>query len=177
MFYFVRHGKTDYTERNTGIYQGFGNELAGLSEKGIKQLKKTAKDERLKGADIIICSPYTRALQSAAVLSRKLDVKIAVETDLHEWIANKSYAYIDDETADKYYDEYQTNNGRYPEGEDRPWEDAETIRKRVYAVLRKYVEYKKVIVVGHGVMIQAATGSHHPENGEIIEFELPDDPE
>ena len=39
----------------------------------------------------------------------------------------------------------------------------------VYAVLKKYAEYKKVIVVGHGVMIQAAAGSHHPENGEIIE--------
>ena len=33
MFYFVRHGEPDYSERNTKIYQGFGAHLAGLSEK------------------------------------------------------------------------------------------------------------------------------------------------
>lgn len=34
MFYFVRHGKTDYSERNTKIYQGFGVNLSKLSEEG-----------------------------------------------------------------------------------------------------------------------------------------------
>ncbi len=172
MFYFVRHGKTDYSERNTGIYQGFGAELAPLSEEGIKQIKKAAKDKRLKGADIIISSPYTRALQTAAILSRKLDVKIAVETDLHEWVADKSYSWIDDETADRHYDEFAAGEGRYPEGEDRPWEDAQTIKQRVLAVLKKYAGYKKVIVVGHGMMIQATTGCAHPDNGQIVEFRL-----
>lgn len=172
MFYFVRHGKSDYSARNTGIYQGFGTELAGLSEEGIKQIKKTANSKLLKGADIIISSPYTRALQTAAILSRKLDVMIAVETDLHEWVADKSYNFVDDETADRYYEEFMAGKGRYPEGEDRPWEDAETIKKRVLTVLQKYAKYKKVIVVGHGMMIQATTGCAHPDNGQIIKFKL-----
>ncbi len=172
MFYFVRHGKSDYSARNTGIYQGFGTELAGLSEEGIKQIKKTAKSKQLKGADIIISSPYTRALQTAAILSRKLDVKIAVETDLHEWVADKSYNFVDDETADRYYEEFMAGGGCYPEGEDRPWEDAETIKKRVLAVLQKYAKYKKVIVVGHGMMMQATIGCAHPENGQIVKVKL-----
>ena len=40
MFYLVRHGKTDYSERNTKIYQGFGVNLSKLSEKGVRQVKK-----------------------------------------------------------------------------------------------------------------------------------------
>ena len=93
MFYFVRHGKTDYSEHNQKIYQGYGVNLASLAEKGKKQIKQTAKDERLQDADLIISSPYTRALQSAAILSRKLNVRLEVETDLHEWLANKNYMY------------------------------------------------------------------------------------
>ena len=59
MFYFVRHGETDYTERGTKIYQGHGTNLAPLSETGIGQIKKAAKDNRLQEANLILCSSYT----------------------------------------------------------------------------------------------------------------------
>lgn len=84
MFYFIRHGSTDYSERNTKIYQDFGVNLAPLSPEGVQQIKASAKDSRLQGADIILSSPYTRALQTAAILSRELCADIIVETDLHE---------------------------------------------------------------------------------------------
>ena len=48
MFYLVRHGKTDYSEKNTGIYQGFGVNLAPLSKKGIEDAKKAVSGIRLK---------------------------------------------------------------------------------------------------------------------------------
>ena len=35
MFYFIRHGKTDYSERKTKIYQGFGVNQSKLFETGI----------------------------------------------------------------------------------------------------------------------------------------------
>ena len=103
MFYFVRHGAPDYSERNTKIYQGFGVNLARLSEKGVQQIKETAKDERLQGADIILSSPYTRALQTASILSKELGVDIVIETDLYEWLANKNFIYEDDGTAERFY--------------------------------------------------------------------------
>ncbi len=78
MFYLIRHGKTDYSEINTKIYQGFGSNLARLSELGIRQIRETAGDPRLRGADLILASPYTRALQTAAILSRELDAEIVV---------------------------------------------------------------------------------------------------
>ena len=38
MFYLVRHGKTDYSEKDTKIYQGFGVNLVPLSEKGVADI-------------------------------------------------------------------------------------------------------------------------------------------
>ena len=171
MFYFVRHGNTDYSEKDTKIYQGFGVNLAPLSPKGIQEIKATARDERLKNADLILCSPYTRAVQTAAILSRELDLEIVIETDLHEWMADKNYNYAQDDEADKSCREFEENGGQYPRGNDRVWEAAGMMKKRVMAVLEKYCHYPKVIVVGHGMMIQATTGGHHPENGEIVEFD------
>lgn len=171
MFYFVRHGKTDYSEHNQKIYQGYGVNLASLAEKGKKQIKQTAKDERLQDADLIISSPYTRALQSAAILSRKLNVRLEVETDLHEWLANKNYMYEEDSKAELACAEYFSLNGDYPPGQDRNWESRQLMAERVCKVLEKYSQYDKVIVVGHSMMIQAVTG-YNPKLGEIVEFNL-----
>ena len=57
---------------------------------GIKEIQNTSKDKRLCDAGIILSSPYTRALQTAAILSKELRIDMIVETDLHEWIANKN---------------------------------------------------------------------------------------
>ncbi len=174
MLYFIRHGEPDYSERNTKIYQSFGVNLAGLSELGIAQVKEAARDERLKGADIILASPYTRALQTAAIISKELGVDIIVETDLHEWLANKNYIIEDSETHKKARLEYETRDGKYPDGEERSWEDAESIKRRVMKVLEKYRNYEKVIVAAHGMMISATTGKPHPEFAEIVEFDFED---
>ena len=66
-FYLVRHGKTDYSQKNRKIYQGFGVNLSPLSMDGIKEIQNTSKDKRLCDAGIILSSPYTRALQTAAI--------------------------------------------------------------------------------------------------------------
>ena len=172
MFYFVRHGQTDYSERNAKIYQGFGVNLAPLTEEGVRQIEETARDPRLKGADLILSSPYTRALQTAAILSKALMAPIAVETGLHEWLANKHYVYEDEETAENACREYETHRGQYPDGAEKAWESAEMIRARVLPVLQKYAHCDKVVVACHGMMMQAVTGCPHPENGGIVEFTL-----
>ncbi len=172
MFYFVRHGKTDYSEKNTKIYQGYGVNLAPMSETGIMQIKETAKDERLKGTDIILTSPYTRAVQTASILSKELGVDIKIETDLHEWLANKNFVYDSVEAMDAAFREYEKNQGKYPDGEEKAWESKEALRKRILSVLEKYKGYEKVIVAGHGLMIQAVTQGKLPECGEITEFEF-----
>ena len=89
--YFIRHGEADLQKAGTKVYQRFGSNLIPLSKKGIRQIKQTAKDPRLKSADLILSSPYTRALQSASILSQELNHDLYEETDLHEWLANKKY--------------------------------------------------------------------------------------
>lgn len=172
MFYFVRHGKTDYSQRNTKVYQGFGVNLARLAEKGVEQIRETARDPRLRGADLILSSPYTRAVQTAAILSKALGAEIVIETDLHEWLANKDYIYEDDATAERAYGEYEACDGRYPSGAERQWEDADAIKARVLPVLQRYAHYPRVIVACHGMMIQAVTGKEHPKCGGIVPFDL-----
>ncbi|MGF0034687.1 histidine phosphatase family protein [Bariatricus sp. SGI.154] len=170
MFYFVRHGEPDYSERNTKIYRDFGVNLAPLTESGIWKAKETAKDIRLQNADVIVSSPYTRALQTAAILSKELRVEIRVETDLHEWLANKDYIYESDETANQSYQEYSRNSGAYPQGEEQIWESSAMMKERAFNALEKYRTYDKVIVVCHGMLIQAVSGGEHPGFGEIVEY-------
>lgn len=170
-FYFIRHGEPDNSEKNTKIYQGFGVNFAPLTRLGIAQIKEASKDPRLADADLIICSPYTRALQTAAVLSKELGTDILVETDLHEWVANKNYVYEDNDTAEISYRDFIENEGIYPGGEERIWESVASMRARVSRVLEKYKKYHKVIVACHGMLIQAATGGAHPAHGEIVKYE------
>lgn len=172
MFYIVRHGEPDYSEINTKIYKGFGSNMCPLTEKGKSQIKETAKDLRLHNAEIIISSPYVRALQTAAILSKELGLDIIVETDLHEWLANKNYIHEEDSIADENYNQFHENNGCYPLGEEKDWETFEMMKSRALAVLEKYKDYKNVIVTCHGMLIEAITGQHHPKHGEIIQFEL-----
>jgi uncharacterized phosphatase len=100
-----------------------------------------------------------------------LGIDIAIETDLHEWPANRNYIYEDEETAERAYDEYVRYNGVHS-SEDQEWEEAQSINERVIRVLLKYASNKKAIVACHGVMIQAVTSKLLPKNGEIVEFDL-----
>ena len=170
MFYLIRHGSTDYSQRNTKFYQGFGVNLSPLSVKGTEEIRQTAKDSRLAGTSLILSSPYTRALQTAAILSKELQAEIVIETDLHEWLANNSYIYEPDENAENSYHEFVSMGGNYADGREKDWEDLTAMRKRVLRVLEKYSSYDKVAVACHGMIIQSVCHGYHPANGEIVEL-------
>ncbi|MDF2871071.1 MAG: putative proteinB [Anaerocolumna sp.] len=68
LFYLIRHGHTDYTPCDERGYKGHGRDLASLSERGVQEAESTARDLRLLKAEIIISSPYTRALHGCHYL-------------------------------------------------------------------------------------------------------------
>lgn len=173
MFYLIRHGEAFYDEVRE-IFGGLGENFAPLTEKGVEQIKKTSRDERLKGAELIISSPYTRALQSAAILSRELNTEIKVEPQLHEWTADKSGVWIDDVEAENACKEFSTYWGDYPEGETRRWENNEMLRIRLLSVLEKYKDYEKVIVTCHAMLMYPMNNRNWAANGEIVELDLED---
>jgi broad specificity phosphatase PhoE len=165
-FYLVRHGKADYSyAEKTGHLAVFSN-LAPLHRDYIYMVDETAKDKRLADAEIIIASPYTRALQTASIISKKTGIDIIVEPDLMEWQEDLSYTFNSFDMQNKYIEEYI--RGDYSHCESR-----QHLRDRVMSVLKRYKKYKKVIVVFHCMAILAVTDLEREiANAEIIEFEI-----
>ena len=92
-FYLIRHGKPDYTYGDTHGFIGQGHDFAPLKAERIEEVIETAKDKRLKEAQIIISSPYTRALQTASIISKETGIDIVVESDIMEWQPDLTYQY------------------------------------------------------------------------------------
>jgi broad specificity phosphatase PhoE len=170
LFYLIRHGETDYSYKGTMVYQGFGENLAPLTSNGINQIKSASSDSRLLNADIIISSPYTRAMQSAAILSKALQIDIIVEPEIFEWVADKKFVFQKSSVAECRCKEFNECNGNYPDGAERTWENNEMLKTRLTNTLKKYISFNKVIVVCHGMLIHSVYNDHWLANGEIIEF-------
>jgi len=170
-FLFVRHGEPDYDSVGEWKNILFGKEFAGLTELGKKQIEESAAKLLDKQVDIIISSPYTRTMQGAAIMARKLKVNVNVEKDLHEWESDLTHTITDNDELLALCKEHDRCNGIYPDGELKKWESTDLVKKRVIECLSKYVKYKCVVVSGHAMMMQAVLGINKPiEYGEIIPY-------
>lgn len=169
----VRHAEPDYTFCDERGFIGHGWDLAPLTAEGIEQAEKTAKDERLKGAEIIITSPYTRALQTAAIISRSTGIKLFVDIDLREWQPDLTFQYKAFDECLKLCGDYDIHNGKYPEGETRRWEQTDDVKKRVNRVLEQYTSrYQKIIMVSHGMVMRTVYDCGEVGYAGIIECEI-----
>ncbi|MBO5110724.1 MAG: histidine phosphatase family protein [Clostridia bacterium] len=168
LFYLVRHGEPDYDAVARLGFYGFGLNFAPLSEAGIRQAKQTAADPRLLEAELIVSSPYTRALQTAAILADALHKEIVVEPELHEWINDKTNTLSSDEEAARLFREFKENKGVYPDGEEKCWETVASLQARVRRVADKYATYNKVIFVAHGMVCKVLARAERMSYAEII---------
>lgn len=169
LIYLVRHGEADYSEMMEKGFYGFGRSFAPLSQKGVMQAEAMALDERLKSAQLIVASPYTRALQTAAIISRETGLKICVDVDLHEWEPDKTNSYTTSEEVFELTHEFNLYKGIYPDGQYMKWETLDEVRNRMRRVADKYALYDKVIFVGHGMAFRTLCYIEHMEPAEIIE--------
>lgn len=151
----IRHGEPRYDEVRERGFPGMGYELGRLTDRGIKQAEERAKDPILEGAELIISSPYTRALQTAAIISRVTQIPLVVENDLHEWMPDKTFKL--DFDIPKSFEEYVKNRGISFRDQMYPWESYEELQKRVRSVIDNYLDYQKIIVVCHGVVMSSLT--------------------
>ena len=171
-YYFVRHGEANIEEQNKKIYKDRGQDMITLSKKGIEQIKESSKDKRLENAQIIITSPFGRALHTASILSKELGIDIVVETDLHEWQPDNNYEFLSNEDAMNSFMEFVENHGVIKNKRKYNWESVDEITERIKSVLNKYKNYDSVIVVCHGVVMQCFLGIDNPKNGQIEELEI-----
>ncbi|BDB03822.1 histidine phosphatase family protein [Clostridium botulinum] len=168
-FYLIKHGKTDYKTCYEKGYIGYEKDLASLSVEGISQALVTALDPRLKNADIIVSFPYTSALQTASIISEKINIDMAVEMDLDEWMSDLAFRYSAFEEYLELTKNFRYNKDYYPNGEERLWEDLISLRNRVKKIADKYSHYNKVIIVCDGMFIRTLTHVKKIAPGEIIE--------
>ncbi|SFS63467.1 histidine phosphatase family protein [Marininema halotolerans] len=157
-FYLIRHGEPYWELTDERHLVGVQRDLVPLSVKGEREAKQAAYDPRFAKADLILSSPYTRALQTAAIISRILDLPIQVEYDLHEWIPDQTLSYDSFEQLKTLRAEFQRHHGVHPPGETPIWEPIDSIIQRVKGVLERYRDYQHVIVVCHGTVIRSITG-------------------
>lgn len=154
-FVLIRHGEPRYDEVLERGYFGMGYDLGKLTERGVLQAEQRAKDPLLKDAELIISSPYTRALQTAAIISRVTGIKLTVENDLHEWMPDTKFLF--DQDANQSFQEYLQAKGIRQLNHQYRWESYGDLKKRVELSLIKYKNYKKVIVVCHGIVMSTLT--------------------
>jgi broad specificity phosphatase PhoE len=151
----IRHGEPRYDEVLERGFPGMGYELGKLTDRGIRQAELRAKDPLLQGATLIVSSPYTRALQTAAVISRLMQIPLVVENDVHEWMPDTTFKY--DFDIPKAFEEYVQMRGIGLKERIYPWETYEDLQFRVKNALKKYQEHEKILVVCHGIVMSALT--------------------
>ena len=140
----VRHGEQDYTFTEGRGFPGPARELAPLTERGVAQAEAVAQDSRLKGCQLIVSSPYTRALQTAAVISRRLDLPIEVVFDLHEWLIDTQYKNRDfTDTLASIEEASRLKGVRTPEAK-LNWEGYDQVARRAASALLPYLDMRKL---------------------------------
>jgi broad specificity phosphatase PhoE len=171
IFYVVRHGETDWCIARERRLKGAAFDLIPLTPLGIQQIEQTVELLRPKDVQLILSSPMTRTLQSAAVASRALDLPLAVEFDLHEWVPDLTYSWESAEEVTAAHDECLRLGGEWPPGEQRGWEPHSGVRRRVLAALERYGHVERVAVFSHGVVMYSLLG-RWCELGELRELRL-----
>ena len=167
-FIFIRHGQPDLEVFRKPVYIHWGLDMVPLSKEGAGQIRSLAFNEEIAKGEIILCPPLTRTLQTAQILSRELGIDVVIEEDLHEWLPDKHYAILDDDERIRRYDEMNACKAVYPEGKEMPWEDKDSMRRRIESVLVKYLGYERVLVVTHGTLMQYYFGIDHPGCGQAV---------
>lgn len=118
---------------------------------------------------MIVSSPYTRALQTAQIISRETGLPVEVDIDLHEWIPDQDNLYVTSEESFALAREFTKYKGEYPPDEKFRWETLKSMRQRIRRVADKYSDYDKVIFVGHGMVFRCLTYIEKMRPAEIIE--------
>jgi uncharacterized phosphatase len=176
VYYLVRHGQPDWRWTEGEHLTGWLRDFTPLTALGHAQANVTARDERLHNAELILSSPYTRALQTGAIISRILQVPLEVEFDLREWMPDVRGQIQTLEDVFAAARDFEACDGCHPSDfapeEQRHWESREALRNRMLGVLGRYRHFERVIVTTHEMAIWAVTGQRDVANGEIVEFKL-----
>jgi len=155
----LRHGEADWALVNRHGWPGAAVDWAPLTEQGRRLAASVAETLADTGITRILSSPMTRALQTAAIVSRRLDVPLDVEVDLREWLPDETFSWSTEAEVQRAYQDFLAHDGIRAPDHPLAWEEMAPLRERAAAVLRPHVTSEgRVLAVCHEVVIHALTG-------------------
>lgn len=175
-FYIFRHGESSYNAQ--GRIQGRTNNSV-LTEKGKAQAEKTGAYLADKKIGAILASPLKRALQTAEIVNKFLNVPLIEDEHFIEVNVGVIEGLHHTEATAKYGEDYakwRAGDIRYAEFCFDGGESKLQVRERVFAGLKYWVEksdYEVMAVASHGIMlgqVMIALGAPDREvdNGSIL---------
>ena len=152
-WYFVRHGEIESNLKK--IYAGWSQE--GLTQKGIQQTEKAAKDLVGLGIDAIYCSPIQRGIETAKIIGRILQKRPILENSFKEMRLGPWEGRSEQEIRKKFPGQWKTWNSRPAELILTGRETLPELLKRVLSgikEMREQMDGSSVLVVTHVAIIR-----------------------
>lgn len=172
---FIRHGEPNYECLRHIDLSFCSKNIAPLSSEGVLQAKQVAEDDKLSNSCLMICSPYTRALETAFLINRELKLPLIIEPDLREWECEIDFNPFNEQIEKEIEKEFYFYEGLHNDNCKYSWESLHKLGDRVFKCIKKYNNYDKIIVVCHAMIIRQFY--YNPQIGycEPIEFDFNDE--
>lgn len=187
-YIFIRHGQTDANIKQ--LIDVVNSESEGLNEKGKKQIHDAGEKLKTKKIDIIVTSPYKRALETANLLADSLGIpreQIIVEEKIREFQVG---SVNEGKTWEHFYKENPDANLLHEKlngCEESKLDLANRVALALYDLEDKY-EGKNILLVTHkspiacmevynsGILYEKGTKNvptfRNIENAEIVEIDF-----
>lgn len=166
--HYIRHGQSTYNAGVAATGRDPNTPDAPLTILGMEQVRAAARRIGHGTYDLIVSSPYTRALQTASLLAETLGTPVVVDALAGE---RRLYSCDIGTPASQLVPHWPHVDFAGFSGED--WwlpfnESHESLMKRVQAFKQKWASrHERILVASHLHFINGATGAA-PENAEIV---------
>ncbi|WP_031075337.1 histidine phosphatase family protein [Streptomyces sp. NRRL WC-3742] len=162
MIFLVRHGEADYDTLvpHAPVYEGARRDFAPLTACGLAQVQDAAQTLRGFQPTLVVSSPYTRTLQTGALLASALGCELRIDLSLHDWLpVRDGRTPVTADSVRRAIDEYELwrSSGHLPSN--RQWETDAEMAERLKTVAERHQSPGPLVLVSHEAVIKAATGS------------------
>jgi broad specificity phosphatase PhoE len=155
----IRHAEPDWDFIARIGWTGPAVDFVPLSTAGVAQAEQVTEQVRSLRATLVLSSPMTRALQTAATISSRTGLPLKVEFDLREWLPHTKLQWSTLADAQAAYAKMIEAGAEGRPTSPYAWEPLSEVRARSLAALRRHVhEHDTIIAVCHEIVIFSLTG-------------------
>lgn len=155
--YFVRHGLTE--DHESGIHQAADSLL---NKEGREQAQTTAKRLKSKDIDVVFTSPFSRAKETAEIISKELNKKIEIRDELKEveWPSEIIGLHFKDPGSKKVRMEISKNfsDPTYKYSDEESFNEIKKRAEKFLLHLLRHHSKQNVLCVSHGLIQKVFVG-------------------